>query len=183
MTELDRRNFIAGLTAILGSASLASLHVSAIEIGETFKPSGKAEFFGDREMEMIKLIADIIIPDTDTPGASKAGVHLYIDHMAGSWMTGEETALLTKCLDDINSGAQQRHGASFTELDQAAQVAIVQVLDDERGENKAYDMLKSYIVVGYYTSEIGATQELLYDPIPGPHREIPFSEVGRVWAT
>lgn len=183
MTKLDRRNFIVGLTAILGSASLASLHVNAIEIGENFKPGGKAEFFNDHQMKMVKLIADIIIPDTDTPGALKAGVHLYIDHMAGSWMTGKETSVILKGLDAIDADAKNYYGENFTGLDRAAQVAIVQKLDDERYENKAYGMLKSYTVVGYYTSEIGATQELNYDPIPGPHREIPFSKVGRVWAT
>ena len=41
--------------------------------------------------------------------------------------------------------------------------------------------LKEAVVFGYYTSQIGASQELGYSPVPGPYREVPFSDVGKVW--
>jgi hypothetical protein len=30
--------------------------------------------------------------------------------------------------------------------------------------------LKPAIIAGYYTSQIGASQELVYEPVPGPRR-------------
>jgi hypothetical protein len=38
-------------------------------------------------------------------------------------------------------------------------------------------------MLGYFTSEVGATQVLRYDPVPGAyHGCIPFEEVGKTWA-
>ena len=43
-----------------------------------------------------------------------------------------------------------------------------------------FHKLKELVVVGYYTSEIGATQELRYDPMPMEYKgDIPLTEVGR----
>lgn len=43
--------------------------------------------------------------------------------------------------------------------------------------------LKELTIAGYYTSEIGATEELRWDPAPGRiDLDVPFSEIGRTWA-
>lgn len=43
--------------------------------------------------------------------------------------------------------------------------------------------MKELTLVGYYTSEIGATQELRHEPVPGRYDGcVPFSEIGRAWA-
>jgi hypothetical protein len=40
--------------------------------------------------------------------------------------------------------------------------------------------LKELVVVGYYTSEPGATRELRYEPVPGTYQGcLPFSTLGR----
>jgi len=46
-----------------------------IEFPGPFKP----KFFAPDEIKLISRIADLIIPETDTPGASAAGVPQYID--------------------------------------------------------------------------------------------------------
>ena len=43
-------------------------------------------------------------------------------------------------------------------------------------------MLKELVVVGYYTSEIGATEELRVNPMGVWRADIPYAEVGRAWA-
>ena len=46
-----------------------------------------------------------------------------------------------------------------------------------------YRQLKELTVAGYYTSEVGATQELQWLPAPGRYEaDVPLSEVGRAWA-
>ena len=43
--------------------------------------------------------------------------------------------------------------------------------------------MKELTLVGYYTSEPGATEELRYEQVPGRYEGcIPFSRVGRTWA-
>jgi gluconate 2-dehydrogenase gamma chain len=44
--------------------------------------------------------------------------------------------------------------------------------------------MKELTLLGYYTSQIGATQELKYAPIPGRFDGcVPFATIGRAWST
>lgn len=44
-------------------------------------------------------------------------------------------------------------------------------------------MMKELTVLGYYTSEMGATRELRYERVPGRYQGcVPFTTVGRTWA-
>ncbi|MEM1118395.1 MAG: gluconate 2-dehydrogenase subunit 3 family protein, partial [Bacteroidota bacterium] len=46
-----------------------------------------------------------------------------------------------------------------------------------------YRQLKELTVAGYYTSEVGATQELQWLAVPGRYdADVPLSAVGRAWA-
>ena len=42
--------------------------------------------------------------------------------------------------------------------------------------------LKELVLVGYYTSEIGATQELRMAPMGSWSGDIPYADVGQAWA-
>lgn len=182
MGNLNRREFIAGLAAMLGTVALTSNLANAMEIGFTFKPSNSNVIFSEHQLNIVARISDIIIPTTDTPGAIAAGVHLYIDHIAGNWMTKAESNQLIIGIDKIEMDAKAKYGSGFLTLNSKIQVAIVQALDDNLKKEPAYKVLKTYTVIGYYTSKIGMSVELNYDPIPGPYKEIPFSSVGRAWS-
>jgi gluconate 2-dehydrogenase gamma chain len=54
---------------------------------------------------------------------------------------------------------------------------------EERTEVPFFRTMKELTLVGYYTSEPGATKELRHEPVPGRFQGcIPFSQVGRTWA-
>jgi hypothetical protein len=42
--------------------------------------------------------------------------------------------------------------------------------------------LKELTVVGYYTSEIGARQELHVDPMGAWRADVSYADIGRAWA-
>ena len=63
------------------------------------------------------------------------------------------------------------------------QIAAVAAVDKKIKEDKFYSTFKGLVLTGYYTSKIGASEELAYDPIPGQYHEIPFSDIGRRWAS
>ena len=51
-----------------------------------------------------------------------------------------------------------------------------------QGDPPFFRTLKELTVSGYYTSEVGATQELRVMPM-GLHRaDVPYDEIGRAWA-
>jgi hypothetical protein len=53
------------------------------------------------------------------------------------------------------------------------------------GKNKPFFLeLKELTLLGFFTSEPGATQVLQYNQVPGPFQGcVPLSQVGKTWAT
>jgi hypothetical protein len=136
---------------------------------------------------MVVAMIDLIIPATDTPGAKAARVNEFMDVILTDWATAEESARFLAGLDDVDTQAHALFGKSFLEASPAQQSAMLQVLDDSvdwlhgppsdpavspgrdfnqlRGE--FFRSFKLMTIHGYYTSEIGQTQELKREIIPG----------------
>jgi gluconate 2-dehydrogenase gamma chain len=58
-----------------------------------------------------------------------------------------------------------------------------EIRNPERPEVPFFRTMKELTIVGYYTSEVGATVELRHEAVPGRHQGcVPFSEIGRAWA-
>ena len=53
---------------------------------------------------------------------------------------------------------------------------------EDTGPGSFFRTLKELVVVGYYTSELGATKELRVDPMGSWRADIPYREVGSAWA-
>ena len=89
----------------------------------------------------------------------------------------------------IDSISQQQLSSSFLMLTPAQQFQLLTDLDlGEKNFNQTqradFKVLKQYICFSYYTSSVGATQELRYDPVPGGFKgSIPYSKSDSSWAT
>ena len=57
-----------------------------------------------------------------------------------------------------------------------------QLADHEPAELPFLRMMKELTVTGYYTSEVGATEELRVNPMGVYRGDVPYAEVGRAWA-
>lgn len=53
---------------------------------------------------------------------------------------------------------------------------------EDLGSDSFFRQLKELVLVGYYTSEVGATQELSVNPMGTWRADIPYEEVGHSWA-
>ena len=118
---------------------------------------------------LLDYVCDQVIPATDTPGALGVGVPAFlvvaIPHgLAGA--KGDEIARLRRELD-------KRAGEDFMRVDASRRLAALSGLDAEAfgsghaGHDSAWRTVKSLIVLGYYTSEVGGSKELQYAPVPG----------------
>ena len=143
-----------------------------------------------RQNAIVVAMIDLIIPATGTPGAKAARVNEFMDAILTDWATAEESARFLVGLDDVDTQANALFGKSFLEASPAQQSAMLQVLDDSvdwlhsppshpavspgrdfnqlRGE--FFRSFKLVTIHGYYTSEIGQTQELKREIIPGAFR-------------
>lgn len=134
----------------------------------------------------LSAAAETIMPATDTPGAIAAGVPQFIDRAIADWCAPADVAALKAGLADLDARARAFGAASFAALtpQQCATLLNAVEADARAGQAPYWRMLKGLATTGYFTSQVGATKALRYDPIPGAYRGcVPLKEIGRTWAT
>jgi gluconate 2-dehydrogenase gamma chain len=166
--DLLRRDFLK-LAAYLGVALVAP-RVRAVP----------APGLSPRELAVVSEVAELIIPATDTGGAIAAGVPAFVEKMVTEWFIPEEKAHFLEALRAFDEAAQTRYGRPFADLGGAEKAAWFgeQLAAAERGMTPSAIpflggaassalprspfavLMKRLTVVGYYTSELGATREL-----------------------
>lgn len=153
-----------------------------------------------RTQQVLDRVCDLTIPDTDTPGAVKAGVPAFvalaIAHgvsranapVAEALFTGGKAPADAGLLDWLGFELDLKTGGPFLSARTDAQAKALADLDAAAyargGEKSPWRILKGLIVTGYYTSEIGGSQELRFELVPG--RFDPDVAVGpneRAWSS
>jgi gluconate 2-dehydrogenase gamma chain len=86
-------------------------------------------FFTPEEFATLARLTDVLIPPTNTPGASAAGVPEYIDRVVS--LNAEHQALVRAGLAWLERQAKDRYSREFLSLEEAEHIAILQPLSDE----------------------------------------------------
>ena len=125
--------------------------------------------------QVLAAAVDTILPDTDTPGARVAGVHVFIDLLAKHCRTADEQRAFTAGLDALDR-------AGFAGADRTAREKVLAEL--EAAKDPFFAWLKGTTVLGYCTSEVGATRALAYAHVPGDYAGcLPLGKGQKGWAT
>lgn len=166
LTQLSRRAAVGGAVAAFVSLMLAE--PAAVRAAQQRRQ--------DPRYALTSRLCDLVIPPTDTPGAAQTPaaefVLLAIDHGMND--------LEARSLDLVRESLQSAAGGNFLDLAPARQRRLLEALDARAFARSpaaapgtpefAWQHLKPAIIAGYYTSEIGASRELVYEPVPGPER-------------
>jgi hypothetical protein len=191
--EISRREALNRLTLVVGGAISAPV-ASAILSGVRAEPAHAAwapRSLGSQQADLLGALVDGIIPATDTPGAKEAGVAAFIDKVLEDWVDAKDRVRFQAGLVAVDAEMERLHGVTFVNASPGQQNALLERLDREaidarrQGANPLpfFATLKEWTLVGYYTSEIGATQELQWLALPGRYvGDMPLEEVGRTWA-
>lgn len=127
----------------------------------------KPSFFSEAQNETVTIIAELIIPETDTPGARAAKVNEHID-LVMSEETREVQEAFLAGLNWIDARSRDQFGSNFNQISGDQQSSILATLAagkidprDELGK-QFFEDIKRRTTFAYYTSEIGIHQELKY---------------------
>jgi len=189
---MDRREVLRRVAFIMGGAVSAPT-VSAFLTGCQRSEEATVELFTftPDQLERVSVIAEHIIPATETPGAKDAGVPEFIDLMLHHCYEEEERNSFLSGLDQVETDAQEKNGDSFVELSSEQQLSLLKDYQTEalaqqgEGNPPAFiHMMRELTLLGYFTSEVGATQALEYVPVPGRYEGcIPLEADHKAWAT
>ncbi len=116
--------------------------------------------------EMVVTLSELIVPETDTPGAKAALVNRFVDAVLDDADEADRRSFL-RGLEWIDTRSGELFGAEFLKATPDQQAALLTILSS--GKNKAledqlgvefFQAMKELTITGYYTSEIGMKQEL-----------------------
>jgi len=160
---------------------LAAVREARSVLGEAVGP----RTLNAHQFATVKTMAEMILPQTDTPGAADVGAAEFIDLILTEWCEEAERAGFTRGLADTDSRTCAMFGKDFVDCaaDQQSEMLrdlglkIVEDADAARdweassGDPRAsfYSTLRRLTLTAYYTSEAGATQELHFEIIPDRH--------------
>ena len=191
---MDRREAIRRTAMLMGSA-LSAPAIMGVLNGCTAKPiiDWKPVFLNENQAAIISEVAEIIIPKTDTPGAKDVGVPAFIDLMLNDVYGVQDKEHFLEGLKEFDAGAREKYGDDFGGLDSDQQVEYVREVHAAALQKRAANgdgkrpfilSVKELTLLGFFTSEPGATQVLQYDPVPGEYNGcVSLKDVGKTWAT
>lgn len=173
---IQRRELLRRAAWLLGGAvsapaALAILQgCSAKEAGAAFAP----EFLDAGELALVDEIAEIMIPKTDTSGARDANVAQFIDSvLARVYPADAQLRFRAGCAEF--AAAAQASGKPFLERDSAQRAAFVResldaALAADADQKPFMLMTRELVLLGYFTSRVGITENMEYVPVPTAYR-------------
>ena len=188
----NRRSAIKSLLAISSLGALAACGKRENQGGKTasttLEYAAKGKFLDVNEVGLLSALAQTIIPKTTTPSAVDAGVPQTLQDLLSNWGDDNLRLYWREGLSELSNSLKQAAGQAFEKLSELQQNNVLGRYDAQAAKGDVddpfYQDMKRTIATAYYMSEVGATEELHYDPVPGNWRgDVPFSEIGKAWAT
>lgn len=171
---MDRREWLGSLgLAVPALAGLSPDRLLAMGRQAHRRAEAPDSPFDAHQRATVDQISELIMPATDTPGARAAGVVGFIEVIVGEYYRDDERAAFLRGLADVDARCRALFATTFVACTEPQQVAVLTGMDAEsrampRGAPQhIFARLKGLTLYGYYTSEIGYTQELLQTFMPG----------------
>lgn len=170
---MNRRDAIKSVALMMGGAM-----VGANMILTGCKPENQIVGleFSPKDIAFMDEIGEAIIPGTDTPGAKATGIGAFMVMMVKDTYNAEQQKTFVDGLNLIRKDFEKAKGKDFMDVSVEDRTAYLNELkssgktsieSDPANVATVLGMLQDLTVLGYFTSEIGATQQLRYFEAPG----------------
>ena len=129
-------------------------------------PATGLAVFNPHQNETVTVISELIIPQTNTPGAKAARVNEFIDVFLSSTILQERDQFL-KGLDWIDRRSTELFQKPFIQATTTQQADLLTRISSEDSNEDSigqifFNRIKSLTVFGYYTSKVGLEEELKF---------------------
>lgn len=139
--------------------------------------------------DTVVAMIDQILPATSTPGAKAARVNEFIDVILTEWASDDERKNFLSGLAGVDKQSNSLFAKDFAAASTEQQIVLLRSMDEDAAiarsarkdrppfwepggrdtqlQGDFFSVFKHMTVHGYYTSEIGFSQELKLQIIPG----------------
>ena len=146
------------------------------------------------QIAFLDEIAETIIPATDTPGAKDAKVGEFMQVMVTDCYEEKDQKIFLEGLNKINEASDKKYQKDFMTISPEQRKELLTGIDKEAKDyvaakkkedpNHYFSLMKQLTLLGFFSSEVGATKALRYVAIPGKYEGcIPYKKGDKAWAT
>ncbi|QMU29889.1 gluconate 2-dehydrogenase subunit 3 family protein [Adhaeribacter radiodurans] len=188
---MNRREAISAVAYLMGSAVIGA---EVFLTGCQRSASDETLSFSENTVALLDEVAETILPGTNSsPGAKAAHIGTFIKTMVIDCYEEKDQKIFAAGLNKLQDASKAGYDKTFMDLSAAEKHALLVNLDKEaksyqksKKEDEPshyFTMLKQLTLLGYFTSEPGATKALNYLPVPGRFEGcIPYEKGTKAWA-
>lgn len=189
---MNRRDALSRVALLVGGTVIgAEFFLSGCKANDD--KYGASVDFTEKDIAYLDEIAETILPQTDTPGAKAAKVGAFMTVMVKDTYNEKQQKAFLDGMNKLNDDAGKKFKDGFMAITPAQRKELLIGIDKEAKEfNKTKDkdapphyfaLMKQLTLLGYFTSEVGATQALNYVAIPGKYEGcIPYKKGDKAYA-
>lgn len=179
---MNRREALQRTAVVLGGAIIgADVFLSGCTTSRESHYSFQTE-----DLVLLNEIAEIILPATsDSPGAKAANVAAFMQTIVTDCYTSSDKETFFNGLTSLREEATRVFKNDFISLSATEKQSLLEKIDKKAADEDEhyFSMLKQLTLWGYFSSEIGVTQALRYEPIPGRYDGcVPYKAGEKAWA-
>lgn len=158
----------------------------------------------EQQRAIVRDVCQLVIPRTQTASAAEIGVDEFVILALAHGVHGSREPAVAqvtpeqlrpdgslKYLDWIETELNTRAGGNWLGKPDDERAAILAQLDTEAypagpppAQPSPWRTIKGLILSGYYTSQVGATEELRYELVPGRFSpDIPLNPGDKAWSS
>jgi gluconate 2-dehydrogenase gamma chain len=175
---VNRRQVLRTFASVAASAAASPMWVdsiSAFSRQQVHTPAAQAAMAAadwtptiltPRQNETVIILTELIIPETDTPGAKATHVNRFVDRVLAVAKPEDRGAFL-RGLEWIDQRSHVLFGTGFAATDPENQTSLLSRLSAAANADNEdpvgvefFQAIKSMTINGYYSTEIGLRREL-----------------------
>ena len=189
---MNRREALSAIALIMGCAVVGA---DAFAAGPAPQPGQDKSLLTPAQLALLDEVGETILPATPgSPGARAAAIGAFMHTMVRDCYDQKSQDAFLAGLGLLQQASQKAYRQDFMKLAPAHKQALLVKLDEEARQHQQkkkdeeaphyFTLMKQLTLLGYFTSEPGATQALRYLPVPGRFEGcVPYQKGDKAWAT
>jgi len=184
----NRRLFMKKMVALFGATTATAVMSGCSQFSmQRPNPPKNGQLLSEHESTVLYSLCETILPKTDTPSAVEVGCHEFVPHQLQHCHSEKQQNDCIHIINTVDIQADKAFSKSFVLLQPSQQQQLLVDFESSSvstlNEKKQFSFLKALIVFGYFTSELGATKALNYQPVPGGFiGSIPINSATKSWS-
>ena len=192
---MNRRDALSRVALLFGGTIIgAEFFLSGCKNPDTKATTAGLDFSTDN-IAFLDEVSETILPETpSSPGAKAAKVGEFMKVMVTDCYDEIDQKIFMEGIVKLNDAADKKYSKSFIKLTPEERKAFLIELDKEAKDytknkketdpNHYFSMMKQLTLLGFFTSEVGATKALRYVAVPGKWEGcVDYKKGEKAWAT